>query len=111
MASQSASMVFRPDWTPRRAACYDRCPMPRALEDPGVDSECETRFQSIGKDVFVPDCVFPAEIAIVFGMTTWRRPVARAVQLYQAGLAKRLLFTGGFNARIGAVEASEMARE
>jgi len=76
-----------------------------------VESECERRFQSIGKDVFVPDRVFPAEIAIVFGMTTWRRPVARAVQLYQAGLAKRLLFTGGFNARIGAVEASEMARE
>ena len=76
-----------------------------------MESECERRFQSIGKDVFVPDRVFPAEIAIVFGMTTWRRPVARAVQLYQAGLAKRLLFTGGFNARIGAVEASEMARE
>ena len=76
-----------------------------------MDFERETGFRNLGQEVFVSDRVFPSEVAIVFGMTTWRRPVARAVELYRAGLAKRLLFTGGFNERIGATEASEMAHE
>jgi uncharacterized SAM-binding protein YcdF (DUF218 family) len=61
--------------------------------------------------VFVGDRLMPADVAIVFGMSAWRRPVARAVELYRDGLTRRLLFTGGFNARIGAVEALEMAKE
>lgn len=62
-------------------------------------------------DRFVADDIFPADVAIAFGMTAWHRPVARAVELYQAGLARKLVFTGGFNAKIGAVEAEEMARQ
>jgi uncharacterized SAM-binding protein YcdF (DUF218 family) len=59
-------------------------------------------------DLFVPDKVFPAEIAIVFGITSWKRPVSRAIELYRAGMVQKLLFTGGFNERIHAVEATEM---
>jgi uncharacterized SAM-binding protein YcdF (DUF218 family) len=62
-------------------------------------------------DFFIPDSIFPADLVIVFGMTAWHRPMECAVDLYKAGTARRLLFTGGFNRRIGGVEASEMARE
>ena len=60
--------------------------------------------------VFLPDEIFPADLAIVFGMSAWRRPLERALQLYHGGAVKRLLFTGGYNRRIEVVEASEMAR-
>jgi uncharacterized SAM-binding protein YcdF (DUF218 family) len=75
--------------------------------DPSRDQDVP----SIGDRLFVPDRIFPADIAIVFGITTWKRPVERALELYRAGLARRLLFTGGFNPKAGAVEAAEMARE
>jgi len=61
-------------------------------------------------DLFVPDKIFPADLAIVFGMTSWQRPLARASELYRSGTAQKLLFTGGFNRRIHVVEAKEMAR-
>jgi uncharacterized SAM-binding protein YcdF (DUF218 family) len=60
---------------------------------------------------FIADDIFPADVAIAFGMTAWQRPLARALELYRAGLARRLVFTGGFNPKIGACEADEMARE
>ena len=72
---------------------------------------CEANIPGSATDFFVPDNIFPADLAIVFGMTTWHRPVECAVNLYRAGTVRRLLFTGGFNRRIAAVEASEMARE
>jgi len=61
-----------------------------------------------GIDLFVPDKVFPADVAIVFGITSWQRPVLRAIELYRGGMIQKLLFTGGFNERIHAVEATEM---
>jgi len=61
-------------------------------------------------DYFVPDDIFPADIAIVFGITAWQRACARAVEIYRDGMARKLLFTGGFNRTIEAVEAVEMAR-
>jgi uncharacterized SAM-binding protein YcdF (DUF218 family) len=61
-------------------------------------------------DLFVPDKIFAADLAIVFGMTSWQRPLARGTELYRGGMAQKLLFTGGFNRRIHAVEATEMAR-
>jgi uncharacterized SAM-binding protein YcdF (DUF218 family) len=61
-------------------------------------------------DPFIPDDIFPADIAIVFGITAWRRPSERAIELYRDGLTRRLLFTGGFNNAIQACEAEEMAR-
>jgi uncharacterized SAM-binding protein YcdF (DUF218 family) len=72
---------------------------------------CEANIPGSATDFFIPDNIFPADLAIVFGMTAWHRPVECAVNLYRAGTVRRLLFTGGFNRRIGAVEASEMARE
>jgi uncharacterized SAM-binding protein YcdF (DUF218 family) len=59
---------------------------------------------------FVPDDIFPADLAIVFGISAWQRPVARAVKLYRDGLARKLVFTGGFNKTVQAFEAVEMAR-
>jgi uncharacterized SAM-binding protein YcdF (DUF218 family) len=60
-------------------------------------------------DRFIRDEIFPADVVIAFGMTAWHRPAARAVELYQAGLVPKLVFTGGFNPKIGALEAEEMA--
>jgi uncharacterized SAM-binding protein YcdF (DUF218 family) len=60
--------------------------------------------------LFIPDELFPADLAIVFGMTAWRRPLERSLQLYREGMVKKLLFTGGFNHRLQAIEALEMAR-
>jgi uncharacterized SAM-binding protein YcdF (DUF218 family) len=59
--------------------------------------------------IFIDDKLFVADAAIVFGMTSWKMPAARAVALYRAGMAKKLIFTGGLNPRIQKVEAVEMA--
>lgn len=59
--------------------------------------------------LFPPDELFAADLGLVLGMSDWRRPLARAVELYRAGTVKSLLFTGGFNARVGGIEAVEMA--
>lgn len=61
--------------------------------------------------LFVADDVFPADLAVVFGMTDWRRPLGRALDLYRGGAVRRLLFTGGYNRRIDGVEATMMASE
>lgn len=63
----------------------------------------------IGKYLFVPDNPLNADVAIVLGMSDWRRPAALAVELHRAGRAKRLLFTGGYNSKVQATEALEMA--
>ena len=76
-----------------------------------MDKTYGSDFDRVGDKVFVPDELFQADIAIVFGITTWRRPVEKAVALYRSGLARRLLFTGGFNPRIDAIEAAAMADE
>src|SRR5438067_599843 len=62
------------------------------------------------EDLFVPDKLFPADLAIVFGMTSWQRPLMRASELYHVGMAQKVLFTGGFNYHIHAVEATQMAK-
>jgi len=63
----------------------------------------------ITRRFFLPDASLKADVAIVFGMNDWRRPTARAIEIYQAGQAQKLLFTGGYNARLCVVEAREMA--
>ena len=63
----------------------------------------------IGKYIFVPDNCLDADVAIVLGMSDWRRPVTLGIGLYREGKAKRLLFTGGYNSKIRATEAIEMA--
>ena len=62
-----------------------------------------------GEYIFVPDNFLDADVAIVLGMSDFRRPVTRAVELYDEGHVRRLLFTGGYNLKIKATEAIEMA--
>lgn len=57
------------------------------------------------------DHLLKADVAIVFGITKWMRPAERAVQLYREGCVKRLVFTGGFNARADGREGPMMAEE
>lgn len=65
---------------------------------------------AIGNYLFVPDDIPErADIAVVLGMTRWRRPLECALALYRRGVVSRLLLTGGYNHRIQAVEAWEMA--
>jgi len=63
----------------------------------------------VGEYIFAPDNLLDADVAIVLGMSDWRRPGTRAVELYQEGRVGRLLFTGGYNSKIKATEAREMA--
>ncbi len=71
--------------------------------------ETEMEVARAGQYIFVPDRFLDADVAIVLGMSDWRRPVMRAVELYREGKAKRLLFTGGYNSKIDATEAIRMA--
>ena len=65
--------------------------------------------ESVGECFFLPDRLFAADVAIVFGMNDWQRPCRYAVDLYRRGLARKLLFTGGYNPKIAKVEAVQMA--
>ena len=58
--------------------------------------------------MFVPDDVLAADATIVLGMTLWHRPLQKAMQLHQDGLAGKLVFSGGYNPKIGSCEALEM---
>ncbi|MBZ9676650.1 YdcF family protein [Mesorhizobium sp. ES1-1] len=64
----------------------------------------------------ITQCFFPsdsqanADVAIVFGMSNPARPLARAVELFEARMVRALLLTGGYNEKLRAVEAHEMAR-
>lgn len=59
---------------------------------------------------FPPDNGLPAEFTVVLGMTLWERPLQRALSLYREGYAGRLILCGGYNPKIGGVEALEMQR-
>ena len=63
----------------------------------------------IGRCLFLEDNMIEADVAIVFGMNEWQRPVERAIDLYQSSKARFLLFTGGFNHNFGACEAVAMS--
>ena len=63
----------------------------------------------ITKYIFVPDNSRDADVAIILGTSDWRQPVTRGIGLYREGKVKTLLFTGGFNSKIKATEAIEMA--
>ena len=63
----------------------------------------------VGRCLFLEDNMIEADVAIVFGMNEWQRPVERAIDLYQSSKARFLLFTGGFNHNFGACEAVAMS--
>lgn len=58
---------------------------------------------------FPPDNRIRADVAIVFGMNDPVRPAQHAAELWHHGTVSRLLFTGGYNPKLGATEAGEMA--
>ena len=66
------------------------------------DDELSARF-------FPPDRLITADVAVVLGANDPMRPAERAVALYRNGHARELLFSGGFNGRLGGTEAEEMA--
>ena len=66
--------------------------------------------EQINARFFPPDRLIAADVAVVLGGNDPFRPAERAVRLYLDGQVRQLLFTGGFNPRLGANEADEMAR-
>lgn len=58
---------------------------------------------------FIPDNEIKADVTFVLGMTLWQRPVVRVLELYRKGLAGQIIFTGGYNSKIGQPEAEAMA--
>ncbi len=74
-----------------------------SLDDPNSQ-------RAITDYLFIADRMNRSDVAIVFGMSRWQRPLARALDLYRNGTVRRLIFTGGYNPNIAAVEAQCMAR-
>ncbi len=58
--------------------------------------------------MFVPDDVLDADATIVLGMTLWERPLQKAMELQRDGQAGTLVFSGGYNPKIGDYEALKM---
>ena len=79
-----------------------RPPDPEALNVDPEDARTLSDF------LFLSDAPVDAEVTIVLGMTLWRRPLSRALELHRNGQAGRLLLTGGYNAAIDRVEALAM---
>jgi uncharacterized SAM-binding protein YcdF (DUF218 family) len=69
----------------------------------------QAQIDAITDYMFLPDQPLKAAATIVLGQTLWQRPLQRAIELYEADLSDTLIFTGGFNAKLGGVEATEMA--
>ena len=68
----------------------------------------EQQIKALTEYMFVPDNILKANVTIVLGQTLWKRPLEKAAELYQAKLAGTLVFTGGYNKKIGGFEALEM---
>lgn len=74
-----------------------------------VPDHCSPAFvQALTAYMFVDDCPINADYTLVLGMSLWERPVRQAIQLHRANLAGRLIFSGGFNEKIGQPEAIAM---
>lgn len=70
----------------------------------------EVRIKQITEYMFLPDNPIKADATIVLGQTLWQRPFQKAVELYKAGLSGKLVFTGGYNPKLGSHEALEMRK-
>ena len=64
---------------------------------------------ALGRCFFPPDRAGMPDVVIVFGMSAPHRPVERAASLFHAGRVPLLLFSGGYNPRLGRPEAHAMA--
>jgi len=68
------------------------------------------RIREITDYMFLPDCPVAADATIVLGQTLWHRPFQKSVEIYKAGAAGKIIFTGGFNPKLGSCEALRMRR-
>lgn len=68
------------------------------------------QINDITEYMFLPDNPIKADATIVLGQTLWQRPLQRAIEIHQAGMAGKLIFTGGFNPKLGGYEALEMQK-
>lgn len=68
----------------------------------------DQRIKSISEYMFIPDKPLKADVTIILGQTLWQRPLQKGVELYEAGISGRLIFTGGFNPKLGCREALQM---
>lgn len=59
--------------------------------------------------MFPPNRPLKADFTIVLGQTLWARPLKKVVELYKSGLSGCIIFTGGFNEKLGTSEAICMA--
>ena len=69
------------------------------------------KLKRISAYMFLPDSPVSAVATIVLGQTLWQRPYEKAIQVYQSGIAGKIIFTGGFNQKLGKIEAHEMRQE
>jgi uncharacterized SAM-binding protein YcdF (DUF218 family) len=81
------------------------------LQEHSHDPSQTAQIDALTHFIFVPDNALKADATIVLGMSLWHRPLARAVDLYRQGLSGQLVLCGGYNQKIGAVEALEMYRK
>lgn len=70
----------------------------------------EPNLRQITDYVFLPDCPIFADATIVLGQTLWQRPFLKSIEVYKAGAAGKVIFTGGFNPTLGSAEALRMKR-
>ena len=68
--------------------------------------------EEITKYIFLNNEDLRGDIAFVFGTwNAWRGSVEKAVELYQAGLVPKIIFSGGINKKTGITEGPAMAEE
>ncbi len=70
----------------------------------------EQRIREITDYMFLPDRPVAADATIVLGQTLWHRPFRKSIETYKAGTAGKIIFTGGFNPKLGSCEALRMRR-
>jgi hypothetical protein len=70
----------------------------------------EPELRQITDYVFLPDRPLFADATIVLGQTLWHRPFQKSIEIYKAGGAGKVIFTGGFNPTLGSAEALRMKR-
>ena len=70
----------------------------------------EADLRQITDYVFLPDRPLIADATIVLGQTLWHRPFQKSIEIYKAGSAGKVIFTGGFNPALGSAEALRMKR-
>lgn len=73
-----------------------------------LDHSSPAFVQALTAYMFVDDRPINADYTLVLGMSLWERPLRKAIQLHRANLAGRVVFSGGFNEKIGQPEAIAM---